>query len=449
MLALFDAYDDATKELLQSLAAAGIPVTPVVIRYDGDLPGGALCPFAMYTGLVLEGDPLFFDEVPIPPWCEIRQGRESYGQVLRDGMPLARINYEANSFRQVESVDWLLPDRTLGHTDHYDRHGHHYATTHYDLGVACQTVHRGPGEWEIEVDHASGVVTMRSPRSVLTFEDLTGFVSHFLDEQGLDEHGLGGQEPDGKGVNEADGILINSLSSPLFVARERAVTPNTTLFWQEPLPGDAPGNMVAELEEPTALERIVFFDETMRRRVADRYPQTPVSLVYLSHLGQFAPRRGAEALRTFTLTTSDELPGLEQLLAEFPQVTFSVAAPTLMSEKLHELARAHPNLTLKPVITHRGIRDELERASVYLDLNAGPHVLDVVKAAYYLNLVVLALEPVAKAPDHSLVVGTAQELAAQLSAVVAGPDGRARALDVLHTLHGPLSTPEDYLRVLA
>ena len=126
MLALFDAFDDPTRELMRSLAAADIDVTPVFVRYDGELPDGALCPFALYTGLGRGGEPLFFDEIPVPAWCEIRQGREPYGQILRDGHPIGRIHYEPNSFRQVERVDWLLPDRTLGHTDRYDRYGNRY-----------------------------------------------------------------------------------------------------------------------------------------------------------------------------------------------------------------------------------------------------------------------------------------------------------------------------------
>lgn len=433
MLALFNRYDDAAKELLRSLATAGITVTPVVIWYDGELPDEALCPFATYTGTERAGDPLFFNEVPVPAWCEIRQGRQAYGQILRDGRLIGRITYEPNSFRQVESVDWLLPDRTLGHTDHYDRYGNRYSTTYYSGGVAYQTVYSGPGEWSIEVNHASRIVTMRSAQRLLTFPTLTEFVSHFIDDQGLAD----------------DRVLVNSLSHPLFVARRRAATPNTTLFWQEPMPADVPGNMATELGRPLALERIVFFDQRQRQSVAARYPHTAVELAYLSHLGQFADKHGYEPGRAFTLTHTDEIPGLAELLEALPDVTFSVAALTVMSEKLHSLARSHPNLTLTPTINHRRIREELEKASVYLDLNAGAHVLDVVKAAYYLNLVVLASAPHAKAPDYSLVFSTTEELAARLSAVVTSPQDRTEALDELHRQRGQLSTPADYRRLLA
>ena len=418
---------------MQSLRTAGIAFTQVVVRYHGELPDEALCPFTTYTGIERKGSPLFFNEVPVPTWCEIRQGQEVYGEILRDGYVLGRIHYEANSFRQVESVDWLLPDRMPGHTDHYDRYGNRYATTYHSNGAAYQTVYRGPTEREIEVNHISRVVTMRSKHGLLTFATLTDLVSHFIDDLALSD----------------DRVLINSLSYPLFVMRQRAAAPSTTLFWQEPMPGDVPGNMAVELERPTALMRIVFCDERVQQKVAVRYPQTALDLTYLSHLGQFADKRGYDPRRAFTLTNTDEIPTLEELLEAFPDVTFSVAALTLMSEKLHSLERRHANLTLIPTINYRRIREELDKASVYLDINAGPHVLDVVKAAYYLNLVVLALTPYAKAPGHSRVLSTMEELKAQLSTVVTSAEDRTRALDQLHRQHGPMSTPADYRRLFA
>jgi len=433
VLALFNSFDDATKELMRSLTTADISMMPVIIHYDGELPQGARCPFVTYTGIELKGAPLFFNEVPVPAWCEIRQGPEVYGEILREGYGIARINYEANSFRQVESVDWLVPDRMLGHTDHYDRYGNKYSTTYYDNGIAYQTVYRGPRECVVEVNHASRVVTLRTPQSLLTFETLTDFVSYFIDDQQLAD----------------DRILINSLSYPLFVTRNRSAEPNTTLFWQEAMPGEVPGNMATELEQPGALARIVFYDEQLKQKVAARYPHTDLHLTYLSHLGQFADKDGYDPSRAFTLTNSDEIPGLVELLEAFPYVTFSVAALTLMSEKLHALGRRYANLRLIPTIGREGIREELDKASVYLDINAGAHVLDVVKAAYYLNLVVLALTPYAKAPYYSRAFATTEELKTYLSAVITSSQDRTNALEELHTQHGPLSTPADYRRLFA
>lgn len=433
MLALFDAYDEATKELIQSLRTADVAFTSVVIDYTGELPDGALCPFVEYTGIERTGRPLFFNEVPVPAWCEIRQGRESYGEILRDGYIVGKINYEPNSFRQVESVDVIVPGGATLRTDHYDRYGNHHATTYYENGIAYQTVHHGPGEWTVEIGHVSRAVTLRSAQRLLTFESLTEFVSYFLDERGLTD----------------DRVLINSLSYPLFVMRARAAQPNTTLFWQEPMPADPPGNMTMELEEPKALTRIVFSDELLLERIRAGHPQTAVELEYLSHIGQFVDKGGYDLRRVFTLTHSDEIPALAQLLEAFPGVTFSVAALTLMSDKLHDLGRTYPNLVLTPRISKTGIREELDKASVYLDINGGPQVLDVVRAAYYMDLVVLALAPFAKEPGHSRVFATADELRAYLSGVVASPRRRAKALEELHTQRGPMSTAGDYRRLFA
>jgi hypothetical protein len=193
----------------------------------------------------------------------------------------------------------------------------------------------------------------------------------------------------------------------------------------------------------------VFCDEQVRQKVAARFPDTAVELTYLSHLGQFVDKRGYDLKRAFTLTNTDEIPGLVELLEAFPDVTFSVAALTLMSEKLHDLERRHANLTLTPSINHKRIREELDQASVYLDINAGPHVLDVVKAAYHLNLVVLALAPQAKAPDYSRASASLDELKAQLSAVTTSPQTRTQALEALHRQHGPESTPDDYRCIFA
>jgi hypothetical protein len=192
-----------------------------------------------------------------------------------------------------------------------------------------------------------------------------------------------------------------------------------------------------------------FLRSTVQQKVAARYPHTALDLTYLSHLGQFADKHGYDPGRAFTLTNTDEIPGLVELLEAFPDVTFSVAALTLMSEKLHGLGRRYANLTLIPAINRRRIGEELDKASVYLDINAGAHVLDVVKAAYYLNLVVFAVSRCAKAPDYSRVFSTTEELKAHLAAVITSSQERTRALDELHRQHGPLSAPADYRRLFA
>jgi len=440
VLALFDSVNDASLELLRSLRRARVPFAPVFIHYGGSLPSGALCPFTSYTGLPREGRPLFFNEVPVPEWCEIRQGKEAFGEVLREGMRIGRINYGPNSFREVESVDWLLADHTPSHTEHYDRYGNRYATSYYRDGEVYQTVYRGPGEWEIEVRPGSRVITKHSPRARLSFSSLTEFVIHFLEDQQID----------------SSRAIINSLSVPLFVMRrlarrpagQPAGPPAATLFWQERLPAETPGNLAAELSAPVALERVVFGTEALLHEARTRHPESAVEFSYLSQLDRFAEKPRFDPTRTFTLTSTDRLPGLERLLAALPHVTFVVAATTTMSERLHALGRRFSNLRLMPGITHAEIREQLEQASIYLDINTGPHVLEVVRAAFHLNLLVLALDDRAKAPDYSLSFADVPALREALAAISREPLERSRALEALHRRNGPQSTPGDYRHLL-
>jgi hypothetical protein len=89
-------------------------------------------------------------------------------------------------------------------------------------------------------------------------DTLTDFVLHFIDEKGLArEH-----------------VLTNSLPYPLFGTRKSAARAATTLSRQEPMPGAVPENPATELGHSCALERIVFNDERLLRKVAAQYPAT-------------------------------------------------------------------------------------------------------------------------------------------------------------------------------
>nr|AIA83725.1 CAZy families GT8 protein [uncultured bacterium] len=51
-------------------------------------------------------------------------------------------------------------------------------------------------------------------------------------------------------------IYINSLSYPLFISRALNIGRQTTLFWQEAMGQEVPGNMKNELEKAVTLKRI-------------------------------------------------------------------------------------------------------------------------------------------------------------------------------------------------
>lgn len=89
------------------------------------------------------------------------------------------------------------------------------------------------------------------------------------------------------------------------------------------------------------------------------------------HMGEFelvSPQnRGFSCL---TLTTSQDLEGIEELLTALPDVIFHIAAWTDMGEKLKRLA-SYDNVRLYPQIVPPVLENLKNLASIYLDINHG------------------------------------------------------------------------------
>ena len=458
ILALFDSYTVQSQELLHSLKSADLPLQTVFCQYTGEIPSDSICPFTYYTGLQDHihnsmCTPLFFNKVPIPKWAEIRQGNHQYAQILVDGYTIGKINYLTDSFRLVESVDWLSRNGLITSRDLYNQCGTKFATTYFTNDQPYQTVYfrlngNSEGTSQIEVCHRTNFITLRSGmtssalvpsnndasnnQQLRHFTSLAHFVSHFIDDLN---------------INDTQ-TIINSLSHPLFVMRMRSRSPQTSLFWQERLDKEPPGNMDIELKDPIALRQIIFHDYSQLKSITKQYPSTNIKFSYLSHLNRFQEHDNYQSLRTFTLTHTDNLPGLEQILQSFPNLSVCVGALTTMSDKLLQLSQQFPNLHLRPVINRTGIKEELSRASIYLDINEGQHVYDIVKAAYHLNLLVLAIDTHAKEPEYELTVSSINDLLLLLQQATSSIDARSHLMTTLHQITGPQSTSLDYINTL-
>ena len=74
------------------------------------------------------------------------------------------------------------------------------------------------------------------------------------------------------------------------------------------------------------------------------------------------------------MTASQEVEGLANLVHDFPQVTFHIAALTAMGPKLTDLAPS-PNVRLYPGISMENYEKLLATCSLYLDCNHGEEVM--------------------------------------------------------------------------
>ncbi|WP_229676524.1 glycosyltransferase [Streptococcus himalayensis] len=95
--------------------------------------------------------------------------------------------------------------------------------------------------------------------------------------------------------------------------------------------------------------------------------------------------------KCFVLTNSDNIEKLEELIQAFPNLQFMIAARTIMSPKLLNLA-AYPNVFVYPNILPFQIEELLDQTSIYLDINHYSEVDSIVERAYQKGKKILTFE---------------------------------------------------------
>lgn len=431
---IFDYYDQNTQNLIQSLKTAQLNRQSLFVHYDGELPEGALSPFTFFTKVQeTNRRGLFFNRVPVPEFYDIIVGGANSARIQYDGRTAGLITFRREGYRLVDNVVWYSAedgDKVIK-KDFYNIAGIHFATTYFQDGEEYETKYFHEDTTVITENHDSGIIKLQYQGQVHDFANLTMFFSYFLQEAKIDP----------------TDIVINSLSYPLFIAH-LLNNQNTTLFWQEPLADNVPGNMVGELEQRQAVTKIIFGNQTQLNQVANQFPQTAVQLAYLSNIGEFV-RETQYRPRAFVLTNSDDLRGLNEILTRLPQLHVTVAAFTEMSKKLLDQGDQHQNLRLLPSFSPRGIQKELADADIYLDINAGGKVGNIMREAYQNHMLILTDQNVKTENYKSLDYQQTSTLIADLIAILSDQNMWQAKLEQLISQNGPLSTAADYQKLLS
>ncbi|GAK31181.1 hypothetical protein WOSG25_080130 [Weissella oryzae SG25] len=431
---IFDFYNEQTQTLLQSLKTANLERSSLFVHYRGELPDGALNPFTYFTG-ISESNRLgrFFNQVTIPTFYEIRHADGLGASIEFLRQTVGRINYRRKGYRLVDSVDWYSkPDnKELIKKDLYNIAGDHYATTFYNAGQAYVTEYYRDGVAVIVENLQTQTIQLNYQNQLHFFDNLTQFFLYFLKAADI----------------TVTSSYINSLSYPLFISEAIAQKPNATLFWQEPMGENVPGNMANELKQPRALRQIVFDKQAYLEKVTGLYPDTTIELAYLSPIGVFK-RQTAYRKNAFVLTNSDNMPGLETILSTFPELMVTVAAQTNMSEKLLNIGEKYTNLHLIPSISDAHLTKELEKADIYLDINAGNKVGDILKRAYQSQMLILSLAKVKQNNYRSLVFEDTKTICDAIASALNKQADWRKMLKQLIEQGGKQSTVADYQQAL-
>ncbi|KZK08517.1 MULTISPECIES: hypothetical protein [Lactococcus] len=436
-VSIFDQYNENTKKLLQSLITAGITRKNLFVHYDGELPVGAMSPFTFFTNChekVERQDGLFFDQVAVPDWYDIRHSDGESASIEYLKKAVGKINYRKKGYRLVDTVDWFSQEnsKVVVKKDRYNLAGHHYASTYFStVGPYRTEYYDVDGRAVIIEDLTHRTIRLHRNSMIHHFENLTQFFLYFLKVAQIK-------------VSES---YINSLSFPLFISRALNMGNKTTLFWQENLGKDVPGNMKNELEKAEALNQIIFMKENQLIHVKKDFPTTKVKLNYLSNIGEFT-RENHFRKSAFILTNSDNIHGLQDILQNLPELNITVAAYTNMSTKLLHMEEEFNNIKLIPSINEERLNVELEKADIYLDINHGIKVGDILKRAYQQQMIIFSNKEVAQQGENSLIFEDTREICNHLSYILSDRTNWQKLLTKMVEKNGQLSTIHEYKTIL-
>lgn len=109
------------------------------------------------------------------------------------------------------------------------------------------------------------------------------------------------------------------------------------------------------------------------------------------HLGEFELTSSLDKeFSCLTLTNSQDLEGIEELVTALPEVVFHIAAWTVMGPMLQELAKKYKNVKLYPEVKSDQFEELKSQMDVYLDINLHNSTSEVVKEISSLNKPMLA-----------------------------------------------------------
>lgn len=378
MITLVDVYNQASWDLHYSLLCSGYKHPVIALTDDGFLPHDVTSPYLYYTGFdKVQGRPLYFNEVPVPEFWEIRADN-SKGEIFNYSKKQGHIHYAQPAHqRLVKAVDWYDDKGRVCLTDRYNRLGYRYAQSIYTpQNTMLLTTYFNPKGQEVIVEnHQTGDIILNDGGKVKCFHNRQDFAIAYLKQAG----------------HKLDRIFYNSLSTPFFVAHKLGGEGKDVLFWQEDIHQDIPGNMRILLESKGRQTQIM-----VQKKDAFEKMQTLLGaddLEKVAFLGSLYPfvKSSDKGKNALILTNSDQIEGIESIVQEQTSIHFHIGAITEMSSRLMDLSR-YANVSLYPNIALAKVKELYRRSMIYLDINHGNEILSAVRSAYENRLLILAFE---------------------------------------------------------
>lgn len=372
MYSVFYAYRPDIKVL--HLTLSKYKRNKTVILYDnGFLPKDIITPYQYFSNNSNNNaKPLFYNEVPIPELWQI-EGNHKEALIFDGSKIKGKIKYtDFSNSRIVKAVEWFNDKEEIINIDYYNQYGIKFAEEIYDDDIKVLVRHfNDKGQEVIYQNYITNDIMLTYKGKNHHFDSYSKFINFFLIELNVDKENF----------LTADFSFVFSILNQL--SREY----HKIIVLQEKL----------ETKNLTEINKL--FTKSKEKKfsllIPDHHDYNALVQefsLYKEHIYRFGyyypliqnPTLKKEAM---ILTASDLIYNIDSIVSNCKDIMFNIAALSEMSDKLIELKK-HKNVQLYPVIKNKDLNNLVKKSSIYLDINAGFEVSNVIENVFLNNLLI-------------------------------------------------------------
>lgn len=375
MVVFFDNSNELNKAMLDTMRYEKSDAYGIVLADEPFLPEGISSIFEYYLGKYekqeLKPRDLYYVFVEIPEYWAIRADGVN-GMILDMEKRMATI-YFTNPLerRIVERIEWNDASGCVYKIDYYCKYGHPYCSAYVnpDGTIDSKVYYTSEKEEIIHVNMTNQVVTLlEKGRIVSMHHSLDAFKEAVMEE-----------------IFAANNkVILTSCKQAEWVMKYDIGKKQIGIAMQESveIKKCQQEQYTKKLQSPL----VVFCNHDTKDCVVNT-DENEYRVCY-SGLAHPDDKDGKQA---FILTYSDEIFGIEALVERVPEVTFHIAAKTLVSQKLSDMER-YKNVQVHPGITLEKLQSLLNECSFYLDINSGGEVDNIIVKAIRNGMLVLGYQ---------------------------------------------------------
>lgn len=360
MIFITDELGNTEKNILELVDNLGFKDCKTIETID------LLCNISEKNDMLKEKE-LYYAFIDIPQYWSVRAD-ELNGAIYDNKTKKANIYFKnPKEKRMVSRVDWIDRNNTVYRIDYYNKYGYKYCSENVKGGnVISREFYDRNGDIKVIEQTVSKTYTTlgtaNSPRSYRGFAD---YLEAYLKSNEIYDENIW-------------------LTSDEILNKFAGDYGNFKISY---LPQNRLNSDLTETNQTNKAFRILCIEEQQVNWYKEN-SDCKCDRLYLYFENNESKFGKKEA---FIITETDQLEYIEQLINDFPEIIFHIAASTIMSDKLTRLD-INNNVELYPCITEQKRKELFERCDVYLDINHYRELYNAVNQALINNMLILAFD---------------------------------------------------------